>query len=185
VISKAAGWKSVCLILTAVMLSACSGSADVADLKQFVDQALAKPRGRIEPIPVFKPYEYFSYSAARLRSPFELPQVVDKSLQAGLSDSNVTPDFDRPKEQLEYYPLGQLSMVGTIRDFDQTLWALVQDADGAVTRIKKGYYMGQNHGRVIGISNNRIDLIEIVPTGLGGWIERPKTVSLHTLDGDG
>ena len=37
--------------------------------------------------------------------------------------------------------------------------------------------MGRNHGRVISISETQIDLIEIVPSGAGGWIERPQTIS--------
>ncbi|MDO6682853.1 MULTISPECIES: pilus assembly protein PilP [unclassified Oceanobacter] len=167
-----------------LLLQGCSQSANTADLQQFVSQALAKPRGRIEPIPVFKPYEYFSYSAAGLRSPFELPVVVDSTLQSAQASSNVRPDFDRPKEHLEQFPLGQLTMVGTMAGVDGVLWALVKDGSGSVVRIKRGYYMGQNHGRVITVSSNRLSLIEIVPNGLGGWIERPKTIALEGIGGD-
>jgi type IV pilus assembly protein PilP len=60
-----------------VFLVSCSGSEDTSDLKRFAEDTLNKPRGRIEPIPVFKPYEFFSYSAAGLRSPFELPVIAD------------------------------------------------------------------------------------------------------------
>ena len=171
------------LASVSVLLSACSGSSDTADLKRFVDDTLNKPRGRIEPIPVFKPYEFFSYSAAGLRSPFELPVIVDTeiSVQAG---SNIRPDLERPKEHLEQYALGALSMVGTLARDDGVLWALVKDGDNSVVRVKEGNYMGQNHGHILSISEYRINLIEIVPNGIGGWIERPRTLALEGLGGE-
>ncbi|MGB1090685.1 MAG: pilus assembly protein PilP [Oceanobacter sp.] len=178
--------QSLTCCLISLLVLGCSGSADTRDLKQFVEQTLAKPRGRIEPIPVFKPYEYFSYSAARLRSPFDLPATVDSSPKYGSASSNVEPDLDRPKEYLEQFALGELVMVGTIAGFDNTLWALVRDNDGSVVRVREGFYMGRNHGRIIHIDEYRIDMIEIVPNGLGGWLERPKSMALNTpLGGEG
>ncbi|WP_051219283.1 pilus assembly protein PilP [Oceanobacter kriegii] len=176
-------FRLIAVVLAGSFLGACSETGNT-DLQQYVKQTMAKPRGRIEPIPVFKPYEYFSYSAAGLRSPFELPVVVDKSLSGMAPSSNVRPDFDRPKEHLEQYPLGELSMVGTMRGADEVLWALIRDGDGSVVRVHEGYYMGQNHGRILSVSGNRLSLIEIVPNGLGGWVERPKTIALEGLGGE-
>jgi len=39
--------------------------------------------------------------------------------------------------------------------------------------------MGRNHGRIVEISENQIELVEIVPTGDGSWMERPQTVMLR------
>jgi type IV pilus assembly protein PilP len=39
--------------------------------------------------------------------------------------------------------------------------------------------MGRNHGRIVGIGERQIDVTEIVPTGDGGWIERPQTLTLQ------
>ena len=167
-----------------LLLQGCADASNTDDLQQYVKATLAKPRGRIEPIPVFKPYEYFSYSAAGLRSPFELPVVVDSLLENNAPASNVRPDFDRPKEHLEQYPLGDLRMVGSIEGSDGVLWALIRDGDGSVVRVQEGYYMGQNHGRILQINENRINLQEIVPNGLGGWLERPKTIALEGIGGD-
>lgn len=172
------------LVLTSGLLVGCSSSADTQDLKQFVDDTLSKPRGRIEPIPVFKPYEFFSYSAAGLRSPFELPVVVDTSIAIKSDMASVRPNLDRPREHLERFPIADLSMVGTMQSTDGALWALVRDGSGGVVRIRTGQFMGQNHGRVTDISEYRINLIEIVPNGLGGWIERPRTLALVGLGGE-
>ena len=174
--------KLICLSL-GVLLTGCFGGADTSDLKRFVNDTLNKPRGRIEPIPVFKPYEFFSYSAAGLRSPFELPVVeaTDIKIQVG---SDIRPDMDRPKEHLEQFPLSSLAMVGTLMKSGGKLWALVKDGDGGVVRVAQGQYMGQNYGRVVSIDEYKINLIEIVPNGIGGWIERPRTMALEGLGGE-
>lgn len=170
-------------IVVSVLLSGCFGSSDTSDLRQFMDATLNKPRGRIEPIPVFKPYEFFNYSAAGLRSPFELPVVEESDIQVQLG-TDIRPDMDRPKEHLEQYPLGSLAMVGTLKKADGILWALVKDGDGNVVRIAEGQHMGQNYGRVTSINEYRINLIETVPNGLGGWVERPRTLALEGLSGE-
>ena len=42
-----------------------------------------------------------------------------------------------------------------------------------------GNYMGQADGRVIEISPSKISVVEIVPDGLGGYIERPASLALN------
>lgn len=171
------------LLLASVMaLSGCITSSDTSDLKQFVDSVLSQPRGRIEPIPVFKPHEFFNYSAAGVRSPFELPIVVDTEVVLQERGNDIAPDPNRAKEHLEQFAFGQLSMVGTMRGVDQTLWGLVKDGSGSVVRVKVGNYMGQNHGKIMSLSDYQISLIEIVPDGLGGWIERPRIMALDGVD---
>ncbi len=165
------------------MLAGCSSDRNIADLKQFMQETLDKPRGRVEPIPVFKPYEYFSYSASGLRSPFDLP-VVEEVEALGKQGTNVQPEQNRRKEHLEQFTLGSLSMMGTLQMEDGDLWALIKDGSNSVVRVKVGNYMGQNHGRITDISEHRIQLIEIVPNGMGGWIERPRTMAIDGLGGE-
>ena len=38
--------------------------------------------------------------------------------------------------------------------------------------------MGMNQGRIVGISPTQIDLVEIVPDGRDGYVERPRTLVL-------
>jgi type IV pilus assembly protein PilP len=68
-------------------------------------------------------------------------------------------------------------MVGTLAQGPRT-YALVQDGDGGVHRVQRGDYMGTDHGRIQDIAETAIELIEIVPDGTGGWVERARTVSL-------
>jgi type IV pilus assembly protein PilP len=173
----------VLLMLTSV-LSGCGFSSGTSDLKQFVDGVMSQPRGVIEPLPVFEPYEAFSYSATGLRSPFDLPVNLDDVAKAVAPTSDVRPDLNRSKEQLEQYSFGSLSMVGTIKRESNHLWALISVPGSGIHKIKEGYYMGQNHGKVIRISQQRIDIIEIVPNGVGGWIERPRSLVLAGVEGE-
>ena len=173
----------VLLLLPLLLLNACSVESNKADLEQYVREIQAKPRGRIEPMPTFKPYEFFSYGAAAMRSPFEQPVVEDTSVKLELV-SNVQPDLERRKEYLEQFALGSLQMMGTIKLGGGILYALVKDGEGSVVRVKEGQYMGQNHGRIVSINEQRISIIEIAPNGVGGWIERPRTLALDGLVGE-
>lgn len=173
--------KKLIVLLPFLGLVGCSSGADTSDLKAFMQETLNRPRGRIEPMPVFKPYETFTYSASGMRSPFELP-VLDTT-NATHSQSNVKPDLNRPKEHLEQFAVSSLSMVGSIRK-DGVLWALMKDSSGGVNRVKKGYYLGQNHGRIVEITEQSINIIEIVPNGMGGYIERPRTLVIEGLAGE-
>ena len=170
-------------LLLGPVLSGCSPSASTTDLQSFVDNVLSKPRGRVEPIPSFKTYEFFSYSASSMRSPFVLPVVPEKEIALAANEL-VKPNTNRPKEFLENFALGDLNMVGTLQKPSGELWALIKDGSGGVTRVRNGYFMGQNHGQIISISSQRIDLVEIVPNGMGGWIERPRTIAINGLAGE-
>lgn len=168
-------------LLLFVFLAGCAGNSGFEDLDRYMKEADQKPRGKIEPLPEVQVYRAFTYSAAGSRSPFTPPaEVVVSDIKISDDQSSVKPDFDRPKEVLESFSLAELKMVGTLqRGPEETLWALISDNEGGVHMIRKGQYMGRNHGRIVEIVEGRIDLLEIVPNGHGGWLERPQSVSLE------
>lgn len=55
---------------------------------------------------------------------------------------------------------------------------LIKTPDGEIERVQLGNYMGMNQGRIIEITPTRIDLLEIVPDGRDGYIERPRSLVL-------
>jgi type IV pilus assembly protein PilP len=68
-------------------------------------------------------------------------------------------------------------MVGTVRLKGQ-LYGLVQTRDGLVHRVLPGNHLGQNDGRITAIQEPAISLTEIVPEGMGAFIERPAALAL-------
>jgi len=162
----------VILVLSAVGLAACG--SDMDDLDQYINEVKAKPGGRIEPLPEITPYEVFTYiaDAQGMRSPF-----VPDTPQASGGSGGARPDRDRSREYLESFPLDTLGMVGTLYIGD-TMYGLVQTADGLIHRVVPGNYMGQNDGRIKEISESEINLVEIISDGIGGYIERDAAVGL-------
>jgi len=103
---------------------------------------------------------------------------VDQQLIVVPDGRKVEPDMGRPKEYLERFPLDSLKMVGTINRPGETLQALIADPSGAVSRVRPGSHMGKNFGRVREVTEARVSLIEIVPDGRDGWVERASNVTL-------
>ncbi|MEO0442140.1 MAG: pilus assembly protein PilP [Pseudomonadota bacterium] len=168
------------VVLLILGLAACSSSESHQDLREFIDENIKRPPGQIKEPPRIEPYEAFSYDAYRLRSPFDRPVVIVSEQQIVVSNNNVKPDLTRQKERLEQYDLSSLSMVGTLTSNGQ-LWALISDPDGSIERVRRGNFLGKNHGRVIALSNNKIDIIEIVASG-EGWLERPNALELKLVE---
>ena len=156
-------------------LTACDNSGDFSDLQTYMNEVRAKPKGVIEPLPKFQPYEAFTYGASALRSPFQPPVRVDlQKRQKGSAE--IKPDETRPKQFLEGFNIEVFQMVGLLAN-DGGHFALVSGA-GGVHRVKVGDYLGRNYGRIVAINDDRIEVVEIVPDGEGGWLERPRTLTL-------
>lgn len=164
----------------ALGLAGCS--QDMSDLRQFVEETRERPGGRIEPIPEFEPYQGFTYEAAMLRDPFVPQEGFSLPARAqgeeGQQASNgLAPDPDRRKEPLESYPLDGLTMVGTLTRNEQR-WGLVRAPDGTLHQVLPDNYLGQNHGRITAVNPGEITVVEIVPDGQGGWMERQAALAL-------
>lgn len=162
------------VVALASLLTGC-GNNDFQDLQVFMEETRARPTGNIEPLPRFQPYEAFTYSATSLRSPFQPPVRLDLTKRERGSQ-DIKPDEDRTKQFLEGFNIEGFEMVGTLSN-QGGMQALVRGA-GSVHRVRIGDYLGRNHGRITAIEEGRIEVMEIVPDGEGGWLERPRTLSL-------
>lgn len=166
------------LFAAALSLALTACSTDMSDLETFVQQSKAVKKSRIAPLPEIKPHETFRYEAGDLRNPFE-PFILKRPepIGAASSGTGLHPVENRPREALEAFPLDSLRMVGILEQNNIT-WALIKATDGTIHRIKAGNYMGQNHGKISRITETQIELMEIVPDGLGNWTERPASLAL-------
>lgn len=163
-------WLSV-----ALLLAGC-GSHDMSDLQSYVRQVNARPPGPIEPLPEIEPVETFVYEPGERRDPFH-SDAQSEPEQMAATDDGPAPDPNRPREELESYPLDSLRMVGTLEQ-DDTRWGLIRTKEGVVHRVTVGNYMGQNHGQIISIGLDAIQLNEIVSDAPGQWRERAASVAL-------
>lgn len=162
-------------VFAGILLSGCS-SDGLDDLREFVKNAHADRKPKIEPLPEIKPYEAFAYAAADLTNPFSATNLKPQSTQ-GLA-GGPRPDMNRRKEPLEDYPLDGLKMVGTLSRGKQS-WGIIQTTDGAVYRVQKGNYLGQNFGRITRVTDEKIDLVELIQGALGEWVEREASLAIQ------
>jgi type IV pilus assembly protein PilP len=166
------------MMSAAGILTACSNNP-TADLEKYVETVKSQQKSSIEPLPEFEPFETFTYSANELRDPFTPPVFSHPPAAAVASagGNGIKPDFDRPREPLEEYPLDSLRMVGTMQKGQET-WALILDKDDAIHRVQPGNYLGQNNGKITRVTEFEVELTEIIPDGLGGWMERPASIAI-------
>ena len=178
--NKVASNKTLLIVGLSLMILGCGGANEHGDLQAFMDAARARPQGEIEPLPTFAMYESFKYSVMAFRSPFEKPLTVTVG-EDQKGKLAVKPDENREKEYLEAFNFMSLSLVGTIKK-DGAIWSLINDGEGSVHRVTVGNYVGKNHGKIAAVTASQIDVIEIVPDGKTGWVERPRALALKEND---
>ena len=164
------------MILVVVVTSGCargitSTPGDAPNLEKWVEDVRARPAPPLEPLPVMQQFETFEYAAQTLRDPFS-------NAWSNADAGGLRPDPNRRKETLEQYPRDSLDMVGTIGK-GAGLVALVMGPDKVTDRVRPGHYLGQSDGRVSSVREDGVELVELVPDGAGGWLERPASLSLE------
>ncbi len=174
-ISRKVAGAAVCMLalaLTGCLRGVGTKAGDAPPLDEWVANVKARPAPPLDPLPVMQQFETFEYAAQDLRDPFSTAFRDDGN------GSGPRPDSNRRKQVLEAFPLDSLDMVGTLHT-GASMVALVMAPDKVTYRVSPGVYMGQNDGRVTSVQEDRIDLVELVPDGAGGWLERPASVALE------
>jgi len=156
------------LLMTGCSRGITSSYGDAPNLERWMADIRARPPAPLEPLPVLQQFESFEYAAQDLRDPFS------DAWEEPDTPGALRPDPNRRKEPLESFPLDALKMVGTIGSD-----GLVTSTDGITHRINVGNYMGQNDGRIIGIDEGQIELVELISNGQGGWMERTTALTIE------
>jgi type IV pilus assembly protein PilP len=162
----------VLMLGAALVLGGCTRG--MSDLRDWVAQEKAKKGAPIQPLPVIKTFETFKYDDQDRRDPFS-PSTAE--LQTNAATSGPRPDANRAKQPLEMFALDSLKMVGTV-GVGGGMEVLIKDPGGVIHRVHANEYMGQNYGHITAISEDHIDLVELVSNGNGGWMERPASIAL-------
>lgn len=164
--------KLLVVSLTSLLLVACSSRVDLVN--QQMQEIHNQPALPVPPAPVFLPVPAFIYAAQQLRSPFMPPSLaLELKVMGG---KRVMPDLSRPPQYLEQFPIEALIMKGTMKKPKGALYALIQTPEGGVVSVQKGNYMGKNYGRIVDITPSQITVVEIVPDGRNGFVERPRNL---------
>ncbi len=170
------------LSVAALGLASC-GNPDLTDLEDYANQILLRRPPPIAPLPDYVLVDGFPYDPGQRRDPFLMDKETAAISTPEPPDSGgMAPDPNRPRENLERFALDSLLMQGILQQ-DGGIWGLVlAREDKTLHRVAVGNYLGQNHGRVIRITEQRIDLIELIQDGAGRWMEREASLAL-TQDG--
>ena len=162
------------LLLSSLLLSACGGE-EFQDLRDFVKNAGADLRGKVDPPPEIKPYEPFTYdNSLALPDPFKPRKEEAKGgNRPGLNQ----PDRDRHREALEEFPLEGLKMVGFLYQA-RVGYAIVRSPDGKLHRARAGNYLGHNFGQIIAVTEIEVKVKEMVQDSNGDWVERISSLQL-------
>lgn len=161
-------------------LVGCAGS-DQADLREWMSQERAQAKPRVTPIT--EPKEFFpqQYAVQGSLEPFDAQRLTlalrRESAQSGSNAALIAPELARRKQPLEAFPIDSMAMVGSLSKKGQPTALL--NVDKLLYQVHVGDYLGLNYGRITKISENTIQLREIVQDATGDWIERAATLELQ------
>jgi type IV pilus assembly protein PilP len=157
-----------------LLLTACGGE-EFQDLRDFVKNAGADLRGKVDAPPEIRAYEPFSYdNSIGLADPFKprKPEAKNGS-RPGLNQ----PNMERHREALEEFPLDGLKMVGFLYQANVG-YAIIRSPDTKLHRVKAGNYLGQNFGQITEVTDTEVKIKETIQDSTGDWSERMSSLQL-------
>jgi type IV pilus assembly protein PilP len=169
----------IILLFSCTLFSCVEVEVDTHDLEQFVIEAKAKLYPINDKIPELKKINALAYTGKKGRDPFSEPQEEVVTPTADTPKSCPQPNFKRKKQALEMHSVDNLLMRGTLLINNQ-LWALVQASGGEIHKVRPGYYLGLNHGKVLQITEDKIDLLELASDRDGCWQERITQITIES-----
>lgn len=161
-------------------LLGCGSSGD-DELRQWMTDLRSTTKSRVTPLTEPKQFLPQAYSMDSGVEPFDsikLTQALRKdSTQLTSNAALIAPEMARRKEPLEAYPLDAMIMVGSL-DKKDVPTALLK-VNNLIYPVRVGNYIGQNYGKITKISENMIQLREIVQDATGDWVERATLLDLQ------
>ena len=167
------------LIFLALTLTGCSG--DNQDLVDYINGVKARKSNLIENVPDMESFMALHYSETGARNPFSNPRPESVKAETPFPQNCPQPNFARSKGPLETYSLDNLNMHGTLGS-DEHLWGLIRASSGEIFRVSPGDYIGLNHGEILDITKDYIELSELILTGKGCWQIRTTQIPLSYQD---
>jgi type IV pilus assembly protein PilP len=165
------------LVLSGALLAGCSDS-DVREVRDWMAQVKKDTRVAVVPLTEPKTFIPFAYSAQEAIDPYSPNKLLAELAKAAAKSNNPNrPDMERRKELLESYPLDTIRMVGTLQKAGVS-YALLQ-IDRSVHQVRVGQRLGQNFGVVTAVTENAVNIKEVVQDAGGEWVERMSKLELQ------
>ncbi len=167
--------------LAAAMLLAGCGDSDVREVRDWMEQVKRDTRPAVKPLPEPKDFLPYAYGARQAVDPFNPSKLLGELARAAATSNNPNqPDLQRPREQLETYPLDTMQMVGTMEK-GGVRFALLQ-VDRSLYQVRTGQRIGQNFGVVAHVGEDAVDIREVVQDAAGEWTGRMSKLELQTKE---
>jgi type IV pilus assembly protein PilP len=172
-------YKLTALVFVSLLVG-CGSSGD-EELRQWMSELRATTKPRVTPLTEPKQFFPQAYSMESGVEPFNAVKLTQalrrESTQSTSNAALIAPEMARRKEPLEAYPLDVMAMVGSL-DKSGMPTALLR-VDKLIYQVRVGNYIGQNYGKITKITENSIQLREIVQDATGDWIERAVSLDLQ------
>lgn len=163
-------------VLALALLAGCAGEQQ--ELTQWMEQQRREVKPNVTPLTPPKKFVPQAYTAIGGVEPFSVQKLtVALKQEARQPNSLLAAEINRRKEPLEAYPLDSMRMVGSVTRSGRP-YALLK-VDNLLYQVKQGDYIGQNYGKITGISETDVTLREIVQDAAGEWIERASALQLQ------
>jgi len=155
--------RSICLyaLIVITYLPGC-GQSQTKDLQGYIADVKSRKHKMDDANFEMVLYPTYTYNRENKRDPFtHIPNKEEtKNLLSCTPPNHIT-------GALENYPLDSLAFVGNVKQRESSRWALIRTQDGSIFKLKTNDYIGQNNGRITKISENTIELTELVHRGDG------------------
>ncbi len=164
------------LMLAGALLLAGCGDSDVQEVRQWMKEVDATTRVAVKPLAEPKTFVPFAYASTGEPDPFN-PNKLLTDRAAARPGTGVAPDTNRRKEFLEGFPLDTMKMVGTLQK-GGAVYGLLQ-IDRTVYQVRAGQHLGQNFGLITAVTEDAVNVKELVQDAAGEWVERMSKLELQ------
>jgi type IV pilus assembly protein PilP len=159
-----------------LMLAGCGGQNQ--ELREWMEQQKREVKPNVQPLSPPKKFDPEPYAGGDKVDPFSQQKLtVALKQEAKQPNSLLASELNRRKEPLEAFPLDSMSMVGSVTKNGQQ-YALLK-VNNLLYQVKVGDHLGENYGKITGITETELTLREIVQDAAGEWIERNTSLELQ------
>ena len=167
----------ISLVFLTLTITGCT--VDNQDLVDYINDVKGRKTALVESVPDMESFVALYYSETGARNPFSNPRPESVKAETPFPQNCPQPNFARIKGPLETYSLDNLNMHGTLGS-EKHLWGLIRASTGEIFRVSPGDYIGLNHGEILDITKNYIELSELILTGKGCWQVRTTQIPLSS-----